>query len=251
MKRYVSNRKKSLLTKDLYRRKQIMLKRYGYDKVSQLAKQYGFSDINEPTFIDLLVPIKEYPEDTQIDFEEKESGDTESTDAIKRKNKKSKRLTTHPNDIKFNKDGASTDGKIHFDRQRAGMYRTIIEENSELRDMEHPKITLIEPTEDEVTTGFMYRFFLQQANSPTSPIIEVDKDQYESWLKSGGGIDRDFYNGTLLKWRIRGSLQTKTGDDGIIRKGVLEGNTDSIELASETLPALKLQLTNLVKYWTR
>lgn len=250
-RRRVSNRNKLALTKDLYRRKQLMLERYGYNKVTQLAEQYGFSDINDPTLIDLLVPAKDNEEDTQVDFQQEETIDSDSVDAQKRRNKKSKRLTTHPNDIKFNTDGASTDGKIHFDRQRAGMYRTILEENSSTREMEHPKVTLIEPTEEDIKTGFIFRYFLQQSNSPTAPLVEVDKDQYESWLKSGGGIDRDFYNGVLLKWRIRGNLQTTTGNDGIVRKGVLEGNQASIDLASETLPALKLQVTNLVKYWSR
>ena len=37
----------------------------------------------------------------------------------------------------------------------------------------------------------------------------------------------------------------------LMAEGVLEGNTDSIELAAETLPALSHQITNLVKFWVR
>ena len=74
---------------------------------------------------------------------------------------------------------------------------------------------------------------------------------FRSWLKIGGGIDRTFYNGAALKWRIRGKLETFTGDDGIIRRGVLEGNQNSINLAAENLPALKNQIKNLVKFWKR
>ena len=108
-----------------------------------------------------------------------------------------------------------------------------------------------EPDEDEIKIGYLFRYFLQQANSPTSPIIEVDKEQYEGWLKVGGGIDRAFYNGVLLKWRIKGKLQGYTGDDGIYRKGVLEGNQASVDLASKDLPDLKNQVVNLVKWWQR
>ena len=53
-----------------------------------------------------------------------------------------------------------------------------------------------------------------------------------------------------MRWRIRGNLETVV-DNGVIIRGVLEGNQKSIDLASETLPELKNQITNLVKYWRR
>ena len=54
-----------------------------------------------------------------------------------------------------------------------------------------------------------------------------------------------------MRRRIKGSLETVVEDNGVIIRGVLEGNQNSIDLASETLPDLKNQITNLVKYWRR
>ena len=248
-KRNQSRRRQRLaLTRDLYKRRKIMLKKYGQQQLKQLADQYGFDGINHPEFINLLVPANS--DEGLLDIMEEEGGDEESPDKIKRKNQSPQDLISHPDEIQFDKTGTSIGG-LKFDNIRASMYRELLKENNAERDMEHPKMIIPEPTDEERSAGFMFRYFLQQANSPSAPIIEVDKDQYEGWLKVGGGIDRTFYNGCLVKWRIRGNLQTTIGDDGIRRKGVLEGNTDSVELASEKLPALKNQITNLVKYWER
>ena len=243
-------RLKLALTKDLYRRRKIMLKRYSLQQLKQLAIQYGFDDINHPDFINVLVPAGKKDE-FQI-VEEKDYGENvEDVIKKKRKNKDKQGELHHPDEILFDTSGTPIGGKIKFDTIRAGMYREILKSNNAERDMEHPVLVRPEPTDEEYTVGFMFRYFLQQANSPTAPIIEVDKEQYEGWLKIGGGIDRTFYNGVLLKWRIRGNLQTVTGDDGIIRIGILEGNQNSITLASEVLPALENQLKNLVKFWIR
>ncbi len=232
------------MARDLYRRKKLMRKKYSRPVLQRLAKQYGFSDINDENFINLILPPDSVNAKSDID-----SDDLSTEDKYTSMKKKAKIL--HRKDIQYSKDGSSTSGEIEFDVIKAGMYKELVTMNNAEREMEHPVIVQIEPTDEERQTGFMFRYFLQQENSPSAPIIEVDKEQYEGWLKIGGGIDRTFYNGVVVKWRIRGSLETVTGDDGIIRKGVLEGNTASIDLASETLPAIKTQVVNLVKFWKR
>ena len=251
MGRRINRRRYRLeLTRDLYRRRKIMLKRYSNSEIKKLAAQYGFDDVNNPKLINLLVPPGSQA-DRVVGINEDDKSDVDNPEAYKKKNKNPKQLIQNNLEEPKFTDSGTPIGDIQMDVIRANQYHEILKSNGSQRDMEHPILTIPEPTDDEISTGFMYRYFLQQANSPSAPIIEVDKEQYEGWLKIGGGIDRSFYNGVLLKWRIRGRLESIVGEDNILRRGVLEGNQNSINLASERLPALKNQITNLVKFWTR
>tara|TARA_Y100000361_G_scaffold139188_1_gene142027 strand:- start:628 stop:1371 length:744 start_codon:yes stop_codon:yes gene_type:complete len=238
------------IQRDLFRRKKLMKKKFSLRVLRNLASQYNM-DINDTSFVNLIMPPGEKDYEGDIDYTNEDIRDDDNPQKLQMKNRAIQGSLIDRSNIKYNRDGSSSTGRIEFDSIKAGQYRELLKLNNAERDMEHPVLNQIEPTDEERATGFMFRYFLQQANSPTAPIIEVDKEQYEDWLKIGGGIDRQFYNGTVLKWRVRGSLENITGTDGIVRKGVLEGNQASINLAAETLPALKTQVRNLVKYWKR
>ena len=211
---------KLAMHRDFLERKNKMHERYPLSEIRRLQIQQGFSNINDPKLINMLVPPKK------------------STDGF-------------GDDLGF--DDFDPEKGIYSNKiepVRNVLYTTIQKQNNSLREMEHPKLVLIEPDEDDVNLGWLFRYFIQQANSPTAPLTEIDKDQYDGWLKIGGGIDRAFYNGIIVKWRIRGTLEGKT-IDGIYRKGVIEGNKASIDLAAEDLPAIANQITNYVKWWKR
>ena len=238
----------------MFRRKEILKKKYSHSVLTKMAIQFGFSDINDDKFVDFIIPPGTTPRGFGDDIGYDDI-DPDSGFIIDNQSQKPNPMNSFGDDLGFdgfNPDGGgSSNNKRFIDEVESAQYRELARLNNSERALEHPEVTIVEPSDEERSTGFMYRYFLQQANSPTSPIIEVDKDQYESWKKLGGGIDSSFYNGISLKWRVRGELETKIGQDGIVRKGVLDGNTDSITLASETLPALKNQMQNLVKYWKR
>ena len=278
---------KRLQARDVELRRRVMRNRFQVKDLKNMAIQYGFTsdrgvpDITSEDFLDVIVP----PGSVSTDFSELVDRITDDDDpkkkGLKNKNRRSPRgfgddlgydgfdpeRKTGP--IKRNKqgnpvgfgddlgfddfepDGSPSNGKYVMDIGQQAGYTSLIKGSGKERKLEHPVMVLREPDEDEVKTGFMYRYFIQQANSPTAPIIEIDKEQYEGWLKVGGGIDRSYYVAVLLKWRIKGSLQGVMGDDGIYRKGVLEGNQASVKLASKTIPALESQVQDYIKYWTR
>tara|TARA_B100000287_G_C20645692_1_gene785049 strand:- start:41 stop:790 length:750 start_codon:yes stop_codon:yes gene_type:complete len=240
------------IQRDRVRRNKLLNEQYSYSERKKLSKQFGFTEIDDPDFIDFMIP----PGTTPKGF-----GDDLGYDDFDPDNINNPGNTQKPNPANsfgddlgyddFEPDGSPSDGKFKPDDIKSTIYADILKSNGQEYTQEHPKIVQTAPTDDEREAGVIIRYFLQQSNSPTAPIYEVDKEQFEEWAKEGGAIDNGFYNGALMRWRIRGNLETVVEDNGVIIRGVLEGNQNSIDLASETLPDLKNQITNLVKYWRR
>jgi len=240
------------IQRDRVVRKKLLNEQYTYSERKRLSKQFGFTDIDDPDFIDFMIP----PGTTPKGFGDDLGFDDFEPDSINNpgNTQKPNPANSFGDDLgfdDFSPDGSPSDGKVRPDDIKSTIYTDILKSNGQEYTQEHPKIVQTAPTDDERDAGFIIRYFLQQSNSPTAPIYEVDKEQFEEWAKEGGAIDNGFYNGTLMRWRVRGNLETVVEDNGVIIRGVLEGNQNSIDLASETLPDLKNQITNLVKYWRR
>tara|TARA_Y100001963_G_scaffold21067_1_gene27065 strand:+ start:3176 stop:3625 length:450 start_codon:yes stop_codon:yes gene_type:complete len=131
------------------------------------------------------------------------------------------------------------------------LYDTIVKENGYIRESEYAKLYQPEPEDEDYKRGSIFRYFARQANSTTAVIVEINKEQYDSWHLPDSGLDKYFYIVCAIKWRIRGSLQGYTADDGTYRKGVLEGNQDSLILADEHIPGISKQIQDYIKFWKR
>tara|TARA_Y100001963_G_C6695398_1_gene406717 strand:- start:470 stop:919 length:450 start_codon:yes stop_codon:yes gene_type:complete len=130
-------------------------------------------------------------------------------------------------------------------------YDKILKDKGYKRGAEYAQLFTPEPEDEDYKRGSIFRYFARQANSRTATITEIDKEQYESWHKPDSGLDKQFYIVSIVKWRVSGPLQGYTADDGTYRKGVLEGNQDSVLLAEETMPGISLQLQDYIKFWKR
>lgn len=93
--------------------------------------------------------------------------------------------------------------------------------------------------------GYVTRYFIQKVNDKAGPIFELSKTDI------GSIRTNPLYNTTSLRWRITGPKQPtynpKTGE--MLDMGVHESNKKSIELASTTMPNLKLYLPNTFQFW--
>jgi len=108
------------------------------------------------------------------------------------------------------------------------------------------KINAYKPnlTEDDFTRGYVTRYFVQRVNDKSSPIYEVSSRDFT------GLSTNPLLNSTSLRWRLTGPerpvYDPKTGRTLDI--GIRESNKKSIELASTTMPNLKLYLPNTKQY---
>lgn len=98
------------------------------------------------------------------------------------------------------------------------------------------------PTEQDYTTGFIIRYFIQQRDTPGSPIFEISHDTYNRYTSI------DYYMGVVLSWRITGELEDKWINN-VYYPSVLTSNKLSINKAARNMPDIKLYLVNLRQYW--
>jgi len=129
------------------------------------------------------------------------------------------------------------------------LYKQLLDDKGYSRDTDHAKVYQPEPTEKDYKNTFIFRYFARQANSPTSPIIEISKGQYNSWASMGSGLDNAFYIVLKIIWKIRGNIQGHTDTQGIYHKGITEANHDTLQLSEETLPGIQSKLGNLLEFY--
>ena len=136
-----------------------------------------------------------------------------------------------------------------FNPHSARIYKILNTMTGVQRVLEHPKPYIPRPTKAQYNRGFFIRYFARQSNSPTAPIIEINESQFDSYAHS---TEASFYVAVAVKWRIRGKWKTyKSKEDGVERKGVVQANKDSIQLAEEHLPNLSGRISNYIKFWRK
>ena len=94
-----------------------------------------------------------------------------------------------------------------------------------------PKITTFipKPNDKDYFRGYIVRYFVQKGNDVNSVIYEVGKARYSNIQSS------DLYINISLDWRL-------VGDPIDIKKS----NTESLRIASKTIPKISLYLPNLL-----
>jgi hypothetical protein len=90
------------------------------------------------------------------------------------------------------------------------------------------------PNETDYKRGYITRYFVQSANDPSSPVYEVDKDEYSLV------VENSFYINVKLNWRLIGTV-------GEVR----ESNSKAVLLASKTIKSITLYLSNALQFYKR
>lgn len=96
-----------------------------------------------------------------------------------------------------------------------------------------PKITTFipNPNDKDYFKGYMVRYFIQKANDVNSVIYEVSNAKYSNIQSS------DLYTNVRLDWRL-------IGDPIDVKKS----NSESLRIASKTIPKIALYLPNLLQF---
>jgi hypothetical protein len=100
------------------------------------------------------------------------------------------------------------------------------------------------PTEEEYKRGWITRYFIQRTNDKTSPIFEVNSNQFSK------SISNDLYTAVSIRWRLTGPKETIYDSNGNLKeKSVSESNRIAIQLVYDRIPNLKLYLPNLLQFY--
>lgn len=107
-----------------------------------------------------------------------------------------------------------------------------------------PNNVLAIPVLKDYNNGSFSRYFLRRRNYTTyQDIIEINKDQFDSWKKPTGGIDNTLYNAIELNWKLTGPLHDIKAESNI-EYGVLDTNKRIISLKDRDFLGLKDFLTD-------
>ena len=87
------------------------------------------------------------------------------------------------------------------------------------------------PKDEDYKRGYITRYFIQKANNTNDVIYEVKKNSISKLTNN------TFYSVVSLDWRIIGSK-----DD------IKKSNSESIRIASNTIPKIQLYLPNLLQF---
>lgn len=113
-------------------------------------------------------------------------------------------------------------------------YKRILKGSHKFKE---PKIKTFvpKPTDDDYLRGYITRYFVQKVNDKSSPIYEVNSDNFSKINNN------TFYIGVSIKWKItqKSSFEIKT---------LSESNRNSIKTVLEVMPNLKLYLPNLLQF---
>ena len=66
---------------------------------------------------------------------------------------------------------------------------------------------LPKPSDNDYLKGYIERFFAKQRNNFQSPVVEIDKRQFDSHDVAGDGLNSAFYQVLSLRWKLTGTPQ--------------------------------------------
>lgn len=112
----------------------------------------------------------------------------------------------------------------------------------------HPVEYNLIPTQEDYDNGYIIRYFIGKVNDVNYPLMEVDKEVFES-IGDEKGIDNLLFKGVKLEWSLTGPLNDEYDSDGNIKKsGVYDTNLRLINHYNKEIPNLNKYLTNPIEY---
>ena len=100
------------------------------------------------------------------------------------------------------------------------------------------------PILEQITKGYIMRYFVKRSNDITAPIIEIDQKQYTKCKPtSGRHINGALYNKISLRWKLTGP---KNDINDI--KGVMDTNRRTVFAKNMRMAGLADLLRNLTRY---
>jgi len=112
-------------------------------------------------------------------------------------------------------------------------YKQILKDGKDFKPSEI-KSFLPNPTEDEYKSGYIVRYFVQSTTNNKLPIYEVNPSGFVKYTS------HPHFTTVELDWRLTGKLDE-----------VKKSNRESVRIASQIIPKLKLYLPNLLQFYKK
>jgi len=97
------------------------------------------------------------------------------------------------------------------------------------------------PTQEDIDSHFITRYFVRYGSNLRNPIIEVSEDNFKI-------VSDEFYHKMELEWKINGPPLTVVDEENrILDKGISEANRDTIILKDREMVGLRQYLTDLTE----
>ena len=115
----------------------------------------------------------------------------------------------------------------------------------------HPRYFRPSPIERDYKRSYITRYFAKKTNSSDhSTIIEIDKEQFNSYGKKPHGIDDALYQIATLKWKISGPQNDVLDRSGsIIETGVSQTNARTLKRKDKEMRGISVYLGSLLEFW--
>lgn len=110
---------------------------------------------------------------------------------------------------------------------------------------ETPNVVIPTITNTDRANGYVTRYFLYKPNQ--QQLVEIDVSQYTKWQSKS--IDNNIYYAFKINWWITGSTEDVYAN-GVLTKGVVTKNIDSLRQLESNVPEIFTFFTNLLEYYS-
>ena len=111
-----------------------------------------------------------------------------------------------------------------------------------------PVVYIPKPAEKDYDNGYFTRYFIKKRNDIFWPILEIDKKQYESLMKSDIGINEKYYFGIKLNWKLTGPKYDSHINSNIDVYGVYDTNERIVLSKEKEMPHISSKLRDFTEY---
>jgi hypothetical protein len=106
-----------------------------------------------------------------------------------------------------------------------------------------PKIT-----QADISKGYINRYFCRKRNNNSTPIIEIQENQFKMLKPNSDILDANLYKGIQIKWIIVGKSQDEMHGSMIKTLSVYHANELTVKKARIEFPGIQLILKNYLEF---
>lgn len=159
--------------------------------------------------------------------------------------KTSKKLTPYKRRSKMFFEYIDTKNYMNYDGQKKEIISGAIFNASRYKA---PRPIKRKPSDDEILSGIMTRYFVYKRNEPNRLFFEINKGQNDLHSINNVGIDQSLYGTFNFNWKLDGPEYDIYENGILLNPGVFDTNKRIVLRHSQKFPKLAEVITNFFEY---